>query len=125
MVAAPTKITQTGNGTFDDVTVGAGSTVQLHGNLTVTNGLTMDGMLFIGDVGGPLAASLTVAGTQTIGGNGSIVFGSVGGNLITTTGGEQTITFGPALTIRGQNGTMRSGAVTHYVVQGTIQADNQ
>ena len=73
---------------------------------------------------------LAIEGNQTLGGTGAIVFGATGsGNRlnIESPSGTGTLTVGPNVTIRGQNGTIGGqnfeGGPNALVNNGTISAD--
>ncbi|HEY0776769.1 MAG TPA: choice-of-anchor D domain-containing protein [Gemmatirosa sp.] len=93
-------------------------------NLTLQNGATIHV---------DANSILAIEGTQTLGGTGTIVFGAAGsGNRldIETPGGSGTtgtLTIGPNVTIRGQNGTIGGqnfeGGANALVNNGTISAD--
>ena len=98
-----------GSGTLDGVTVNGvldvGNTY--GGALTVTNGLTLNGTALIGSATIRQEGHFYLAGTQTLGGNGTVVFGhsyySCANTLRLVYGGT-TLTIGPGTTIRGGNG---------------------
>src|SRR5205085_2500210 len=66
------------SGTLDHATLGAGLTLQIDyaTGLTVTNGLTVNGTVLFSASSG---SGLTIQGSQTIDGTGSITFGAAGG----------------------------------------------
>ncbi|MGE0857834.1 MAG: hypothetical protein AB7P42_01950, partial [Gammaproteobacteria bacterium] len=87
----------------------------------VTGGLQLDGRVRI-DNGG----SLSFEGSQTLSGNGEVVFGGGAGNRLDLDG-NGTTTIGAGMTIRGENGTLGgqiniAGTQT-LVNEGTILAD--
>src|SRR5437773_9520692 len=85
----------------------------------VVNGLTVNGAL-------TLASSLNqqvglfFTGTQTLGGHGQVVFAGTGNNVLLP--GSGTLTIGPALTIRGGNGTIGDQSLP-LINEGTISAE--
>ena len=112
------------NGTLSGVTlnadfvVGSGSDVNGSG-LEVMNGRTLDGTLTV--IGGNC---ITFTGTQTLSGDGRMVFADAPGNSILFYAG--TLTIGPGITIQGsQSGSIWDGGWMRYslVNQGTIEAD--
>lgn len=104
------------NGTLDMASV-------LSNRNRVVNGLTLNGTANLNNFG-----ILSFEGTQTLGGTGSIVFGSssVTGNRIALDG-SGTTTFGAGITVRGENGTignhLNSSGTQTLVNNGTIHAD--
>ena len=74
---------------------------------------------------------ISFAGSQTLGGSGTVVFGNAfyGYNALLVANGGTTLTIGSGITIEGQNGSIgyspwEGGAQNGSVVnQGTIQAD--
>ena len=73
---------------------------------------------------GTTASTLTLGGTQTIGGSGAIVFGDNTSNSITTDATDYIVTFGSNLTLRGKSGQFAwSGATVSYVFRGLVQPD--
>ncbi|NDC64197.1 MAG: hypothetical protein EBZ59_09495, partial [Planctomycetia bacterium] len=93
----------------------------------VINGLVLaGGTIRLGDRVGMTAAQLYVGGTQTIGGTGTIVFGTSSQNFIQASGqATDVFTIGPGVTIRGSAGRIESPswAPVRIVNQGTILAD--
>ena len=75
--------------------------------LTITNGLILNGTALIGNSTNGNDGELIFAGTQTFGGNGTVVFGNnsnSGYNAIRPSLSGTTLTIGPGITIDGQNG---------------------
>ena len=120
------------------------SGVTLDGNLDVTasnaavgitNGLTLNGTATIGGNGGNGFNFLEFAGSQTLSGSGTVVFGSAGYTGLVVTQSNTTLTIGAGITVHG--GTSGSdggrlgyeewssigGSNTTIVNQGTIDAD--
>jgi hypothetical protein len=123
-------------------TSGGGLTnVSLTGNLdlatnngavvTVSNGLTLSGTIFVGNTGGNTNGSLIFNTTETIGGTGDILFGASASNALTTPslfGTIVAVTLGPGLTVHGAKGALTNGGYlfggfSSYIVQGTVSAD--
>ncbi|HEX7377993.1 MAG TPA: hypothetical protein VF278_12810, partial [Pirellulales bacterium] len=86
-------------------------------SITVLNNLTLNAQALLGDASGN-AGSLSFTGDQHFGGNGTVVLGTSGYNLISSSGGG-TLTIDRGLTIRGAAGRIQ-GAITNL---GTIDAD--
>jgi len=55
---------------------------------------------------------IDIAGSQTLGGLGTVVFGQNGGNLVRIVQAGTTLTLGLGITVRGQNGTLGSDSTT-------------
>jgi len=106
--------TQAGLFTFDAVTIGANSTVVLTSSgsspLSVTNGLTVNGTVQLGNTAGTAGGILTAAGTMTIAGTGIIQYTNVTSGRIDAGGTGSTLTLGPDLTLRGRNITVRGAS---------------
>lgn len=130
-----------GGGTLDGVTVNGVLDVgdsYWWPTLTVTNGLVLNGTAL---VGGPTNNSnlggINFAGTQTLSGNGTVVFGQYDQadegwyNFLRLANAGATLTIGPGITVRGQNGVIgpvsgtSGGGPTNVTIinQGTISAD--
>ncbi len=134
-------INTTGNGSFRASSSGSNylSAATLDGTLDLASAYGVErviGGLTLGS-GAPGSTGtidvnsnsiLGFQGTQTIGGTGTIVLGSTGSNnRISVEGDGVTLTVGPNVTIRGQNGTIGGasliGGVSTIVNNGTIAAD--
>jgi hypothetical protein len=121
-----------GSGTFNGVTfngtLDVGNTYS-GANLTVTNGLTLNGTVLMGNPANGSYGAIDFSGTQTLGGNGTAVFGDSGDNALRVLNGGTTLTLGPGITVRGQYGAIGfaspyGGAANVAVVnQGTISCD--
>ena len=114
--------------TLNGVTIKGNLQLTSNGDLFVTNGLVVNGILTIGDLGG--WGRVWFDGSQTLGGNGSVVFGvdnNVNGLL--NRHGNETLTIGPDITVRGRSGCLGTspgggGDANGSVVNlGTIQSD--
>lgn len=79
--------------------------------LTVTNGLTLNGVLVIGN--DSTYGHVTLSGAQTVGGAGFIRLGSASANSLS--GSVAGVVFGPNITIQGG-----AGSLENFVNQGTI-----
>ena len=114
------------NATWDGVTLEAGAdvVVQSTGKVTVLNGLTHHGTITLESGVFFTDTALHFSGTQTLTGNGEILFGGTTNRNVVqpTDGGELTI--GPGITIRsgGQPGTVGNASLP-LIHQGTISAD--
>ncbi len=114
------------NGTLDATTVN-GAHVSITGGLTLATGTVLQ----IGSSTGNFGYLSFNGGTQTLGGTGSVLFGSSTGNTVWTGESSGTnLTIGPNILIHGQNGVVgsnvnRLGSFTNgtFTNQGTINAD--
>ncbi len=130
-VVAGTTLTGSGgtlNGvTIDgDLTIGATSSA----SLTVTNGLTLNGTATLGSGSGSFYGQLRFDGSQSLLGNGEVVFvGSHNFNTVWVFQSATALTIGPAITVRGANGyigynpNFGSNSNVAVINQGTIHAD--
>jgi hypothetical protein len=127
-ISSSSIFTSAGGFTFDNVGIAAGTIVQQVGSgnytLNVVNGLVVNGEFQLGT--SAAYTSVTLGGTQTLGGSGAVIFGdySTGAGTVTTNTGSTpiTITFGPSLTIRGRTGTFSGQrSSTNYINEGLIQ----
>jgi len=112
--------------------------------LTVTNGLVLNGTCYVGSPTNNIFGSILFAGSQTLSGNGTVIFGQASGittacdayhgqqpNALWLPNAGTTLTIGPSITVRGQNGTIgayttcpwRGPANVNVINQGTILAD--
>jgi hypothetical protein len=125
-------------GTLDGVTIegllDVGNTVD-GANLTVTNGLVLDGTALVGNPANTYGA-ISFAGSQMLSGNGTVVFGGYNGwgnssaNALLVAYGGTTLTIGAGITVEGQFGTIGAAAYpwnspnnVGLVNLGTISAD--
>jgi hypothetical protein len=129
-------ITTSGGGSFtatnsasnvlSGVTLSSGSVIDLASAAAlarVRSGMTLDGTVNVAS-----ASLLNFEGDQTLGGNGSIVFGAAGNNRVGVDGGGRTLTIGSGVTIRGDTGVIGQGQLVNgngnaLVNNGTIAAD--
>ena len=130
-----TIATQTGaqiyGSTLDGVTIDGNFTVSQDNQITVQDGLTLNGTLTLGAPSSNVFGYLLFSRSQTLGGTGTVVFGQSLVNTLYMSGSAATLTIGPGITVRGQNGTIGynssliSGLPTNVAVvnQGTIEAD--
>jgi hypothetical protein len=122
-----------GSGTLDGVTVNGDLDVGNLNNgasVTVLNGLVLNGTLRLGNPTNQWNGRVDFAGTQTLGGNGTVVLGNQGAcNALRLASTDTTLTLGPGVTVRGHSGTLgysscHGGPQNVSVInQGTIQAD--
>ena len=100
-------------------------------SLSVSNGLTLNGTAFIGNPTNYAYGVIGFAGTQSLTGNGTIVFGNAPQNGLLEVIGGASLTIGPAIILRGQNGLIGASAAWPFygatnvtiVCEGTISAD--
>ncbi len=93
------------NGNWD-----VGNTVS-GANLMVTNGLTINGTLRVGNPSNSWWGGISFTGSQTLSGNGAVVFGdqvrnNPSFNTLRLANGGTTLTIGAGVTIQGQNGAI-------------------
>jgi len=92
------------SGTLDGVTINgnldltAGSGV----SVTIVNGLVLNGTATLGNQ--TTWGYLNFNGSQTLGGNGTVVFGNSGCNAIRLASAATTLTLGPNITVHGRTG---------------------
>ena len=100
--------------------------------LTVTNGLTLNGTALVGNPTNSNYGAISFAGSQTLSGDGSVVFGfnASAYNALRVASGGTTLTIGSGITVRGKTGQIGyaaspwGGATNVAVVnQGMISAD--
>ncbi len=125
---------------MDGVTVNGDLSIN-YGAVTVEDGLTLNGTATIAEG----ANGLYFVGTQTLGGNGTVVFGNPvpypypGANYMYTDAAASTLTIGPSITVNGNVGVLGGyysgslygsypyGSYTtsggSIINEGTIQAD--
>jgi RHS repeat-associated protein len=106
------------SGTLSGVTVNGGLDLS-NGVVTVTDGLTVNAAVGLGNAAGITYGQLSFRGSQTVGGTGSLLLGGSGSNGLVTTPGT-TLTLSPGLTVHGKNGVVDSSILVN---QGTISAD--
>jgi hypothetical protein len=120
-------IVVTGNSTLAGGIV-LNSDVQLAdgATLTATGGLTLNGVLEVQAAAATTATGVSFSGSQTLGGNGSIVFNGTSSNgVVQPAASGDVLTIGPNITVRTgtQGGTLGSAAGGRSVInQGTITA---
>ncbi|HET6323495.1 MAG TPA: malectin domain-containing carbohydrate-binding protein [Planctomycetaceae bacterium] len=104
-------------GTIDGLTVN-GNLDLTSGTASVLDGLVLKGTAFLGNLVGSTGGILYFNNTETLSGNGTVIFGGSSGNAIY--GGSSTVTIGSGITIRGSAGTF---GATPLINQGTIIAE--
>jgi hypothetical protein len=121
-------------GTLDGVTVDGtldvGNSVS-GASLTVLDGLTLNGTMLVGNTSGNGYGwgVASFAGSQALGGDGTVVFGNYGAyNGLLEASGGATLVIGPGITVRGQTGWIGQspwgGSAGGSVASlGTISAD--
>jgi RHS repeat-associated protein len=121
-----------GGGTLDGVTVNGNLDLTgQNARASVLNGLTLNGTATLGYDG-----RLYFAGTQTLGGAGTVVFQTIAGSSpgLITDANNMTLTVGPDITVRGGSGPNYPGQVgynsywgggnnTSLVLRRTVAAD--
>jgi hypothetical protein len=93
-------------------------------NVTVKNGLTVNGTVNLGASDGSTYGYMYFTNTEAIGGNGNIVFGGSTSNTMQINANNETVTISPNLMVHGKNGQFVNGADgSAWVNQGNIAAD--
>src|ERR1035441_6449183 len=122
------------SGTLDGVTVNGvldvGNTYN-GANLTVLDGLVLNGTALVGNPTNQNWGGINFAGSQTLSGNGMVVFGNqyYYYNGLWLSSGFSTLTIGSGITVRGQNGRIGYGSWwggaqnVSVINQGTISCD--
>ena len=140
LIAGGTVMTTNGaslvvnNGTFDGVTLKGALDVgnSVSGtSLTVTNGLVLNGTMVVGNPTNQWYGRVNFAGSQMLGGNGTVVFGTYGAhNSLVVANGGTTLVIGPGITMHGQSGWLGYNFNTGWGASdasvdnhGTISAD--
>jgi len=115
---------------LDGVTINGEIDVYSGAWLRVVNGLTLNGTMYVGSqADASYVGFVEFQGSQTLGGNGTVVFGRRDGNGLLLVGAGMTLTLGPAITVRGIYGQLL--ALSGYpqnvslVNQGTIAAQGR
>ena len=122
------------NGTIDEMTINGDFTATaasfFSGGLTVVNGLTLNGTMTVGNASGSPFGIVRFDGTQTLDGDGTVVFANASTSNSVLASDGSVLTLGPEITVRGQTGYLGSnptnsgGTTTGSVInQGTIDAD--
>ena len=95
------------SGTLDGVTVNGvldmGNSVN-GGNLTITNGLVLNGTALVGNPTNGSYGSISFAGNQVLGGSGTVAFGNSGCNALRLANDGTTLVINKGITVHGQNG---------------------
>ena len=100
--------------------------------LSVLNGLTLNGTAYVGCPTNSNFGAMSFVGSQTLAGNGSVVFGEAPNtayNALRLANAGSTLTISPGITVHGQNGTIGySGEYggpqnVSVINQGTISGD--
>ncbi len=114
-------------GTLDGVTAAGG--LDLASNYEayayVKDGLTLsNATVRLGNAIGTTYGLLYFQGTQTLGGTGTVLFGTNGNNSLDEISGGSTLTIGSGITVRGSSGSLGASYANDVIVnQGTISAD--
>ena len=107
------------NGVLD-----VGNTYNGVNQLMVLDGLTLNGTMLIGNpTNGNWGRVDFNTVNQTLGGNGTVVFGDSGNNWLSSYGSNPTLTIGAGIMVHGQDGYVGYGGYGTIINQGTILAD--
>ncbi|MBK7954178.1 MAG: choice-of-anchor D domain-containing protein [Candidatus Accumulibacter sp.] len=101
-----------------------GSLIVDASSLRVSGGITGSGSTTIQGAG-----LVNLEGTQTVGGNATIIFGTGANNRLGIDGGNKLVTFAAGTTIRGQSGFVGQGQLVNgsgnsVINQGLISSDS-
>jgi hypothetical protein len=116
-----------GAGALDGVTLAGDLEVPQGGQLTVSNGLTLEGEARLHSdgywwaFGGAGAAVLRFQGAQALAGNGTVTFDGPGAGALLVDGPGAQLTLGPGLTVRAAGAG--GAAIGPAVNEGTVRAD--
>ena len=127
-------IATSGGGTLDGVTINGDLDVGRQNNgagVSVINGLVLNGTLYLGNPTNGWYGQVGFVGTQSLGGNGTVVFGNQGAcNVLRVDTAGTTLTIGPNVTVRGHSGQIGQStscvgtpANVSVINQGLISAD--
>jgi hypothetical protein len=115
-------------GALNGVTFGASGTLDL-GNINgdylyVSNGLTVNGAVNLGNTAGTNYGYMYFQNTQTLGGIGTVTFGGTTNDTLYLNAAGITVTLASSLTIHGKSGQITTGfSGTTWLNQTTIAAD--
>jgi RHS repeat-associated protein len=122
-----------GSGALDGVTVNGVLDVGNSVNgayLLVTNGLVLNGTALVGNPTNGWGGAIDFLYNQTVSGTGTLLFGNCTTNALLFGANGASITLGPGITVRGQNGQLNwdpsvffFGAPVTVLSQGSIAAD--
>jgi hypothetical protein len=111
-------------GTLDAVRMdGVVETWGTSPSLMVANGLVLNGTIYVGSTNG-LLGRVDFAESQTLAGNGTVVFGNSSDNRLRVADVGTTLTLGPEIVVRGQRGTIGNASLAVEVInEGLIWAE--
>ena len=119
-------------GLLDGVALNGDLNLTAHSaQVTVTNGLELNGTAYVGPPtlqGNPRYGAMWFAGSQTLSGNGTVVFGQgyeAGNNGLFLSRVGTVLTVGPGITIRGRLGWLGGGAVYGWTPPSDVSVVNQ
>ncbi len=130
-VSGGTILLLTGSsGTLDGVTVNGDLDVGLtnnNANLTILNGLTLNGTARLGIADGTKYGYMSFVGSQTLSGNATVLFGGHAANGLVVNLSGTTLTLGSGVTVHGKNGSVGNspalGGSGTFANAGLISAD--
>ncbi len=106
--------------TLDGVTVDGDIQVRGNNTLTVRNGLTLNGIAWVGD--GVSTGRISVEGAGPLGGTGTVWFTGPFTGVLSASGIADVLTVGPGVTVRGGSGILGSNT-TGLDIRGTVLAE--
>ena len=86
--------------------------------LTVVNGLVLNGTALLGDAGDRWSGRIDFVGSQTLSGNGTVVFGPGGTSYLHLQNSGTVLTVGSGITLRGQSALIDGDQNTAMVNAG-------
>ena len=89
----------------------------------MVNGLVLNGTALLGDAGNGWSGRINFAGSQTLGGNGTVVFEPSGISYLHLQNSGTVLTVGSGITLRGQSALIDGDQNTAMVNAGTISVD--
>ena len=89
----------------------------------MVNGLVLNGTALLGDAGNGWSGRINFARSQTLGGNGTVVFEPSGTSYLHLQNSGTVLTVGSGITLRGQSALIDGDQNTAMVNAGTISVD--
>ncbi len=120
------RLSNSADNYLSGVTLTSGSAIDMASAAAL--GRVVNGMVLDGNIALDAGNLLNMEGTQTLAGNGAIVFGGGANNRVGVDGGNKTLTIASGVTLQGQNGSIGVGSLINgsgnaIVNNGNIQSD--
>jgi hypothetical protein len=93
--------------------------------VAVTNGLVLEGTVQVGSPSYYYRGALRFLGSQSLSGNGTVVFGMSDQNAVYQAQEGAVLTLGPQIRLEGQNGTLGASAGHPWYGPANVQVINQ